>query len=413
MAVLKLTLEIEHSKLVEKAVDPLWQILEKNISDKGLAASVDNYPQVWTRDTVICFLGGCVDGAPDILEVFKLSLETLGSSIDQYGQIPFSVSIATGDAAFGSKDSNPWWVIGALYYYEITDDLEWINENINTIIRALDWCHSQDTRHSGLMESGECDDWADLLYNRGQVLFPNILYAHALKGSCCVLKDINPEEAAKLETRYFDVREAIQNTFWVMPLDDFEDKTHTRTRLSMSLSLRKTNYFLPWINHFEFGERFDTAGNLLAILCDVASPEQSDAILDFIDAVGINAPYPVKVLYPPIQPGEEDWRDYYKDWLNNLPHQYHNGGIWPWVGGLYVAALVKAKRMDQARSQLNALAECLNQGTQIWECNEWMHGATGKPMGAKYQAWSAGMFFYAKYAVETGDTPGFRNRNMG
>ena len=33
----------------------------------------------------------------------------------------------------------------------------------------------------------------------------------------------------------------------------------------------------------------------------------------------------------------------------NLPHYYHNGGIWPFIGGFYVAALVKAGRLKEAQ----------------------------------------------------------------
>jgi glycogen debranching enzyme len=85
---------------------------------------------------------------------------------------------------------------------------------------------------------------------------------------------------------------------------------------------------------------------------------------------------------------------------------HHNGGIWPWVGGAYVAALVHCGRHDEAKRQLTALARALDQGTERWECNEWLHGVSGEAMGAKHQAWSAGMFLYAAYAVSSGKTPG-------
>jgi glycogen debranching enzyme len=107
-----------------------------------------------------------------------------------------------------------------------------------------------------------------------------------------------------------------------------------------------------------------------------------------------------------ISSGERDWRDYYKTWNNNMPHQYHNGGIWPWVGGLYVATLVYADRKKQAQTELAMLAAALQEGKEEWECNEYLHGLTGKAMGMKYQAWSAGMFLYAEHAVETGNLPG-------
>ena len=34
---------------------------------------------------------------------------------------------------------------------------------------------------------------------------------------------------------------------------------------------------------------------------------------------------------------------------------------------------------------------------------EWLHGVTGRPMGVKWQAWSAGMFLAAKAAVDSAE----------
>ena len=80
-------------------------------------------------------------------------------------------------------------------------------------------------------------------------------------------------------------------------------------------------------------------------------------------------------MYPPVQPGDPDWRDYYSEL--NLPNRYHNGGIWPFIGGFYVAALVKAGKFDEAQSALDRLVRLNRDG----EFNEWHHGATGGTVG--------------------------------
>jgi hypothetical protein len=59
-----------------------------------------------------------------------------------------------------------------------------------------------------------------------------------------------------------------------------------------------------------------------------------------MEQVGMAEPYPTKAIYPPIYPSEHEWREYYRSRNLNLPHQYHNGGIWPMIGGFHVAALV-------------------------------------------------------------------------
>jgi hypothetical protein len=239
------------------------------------------------------------------------------------------------------------------------------------------------------------------------VLFPNVLYLHALRVGADLLAPSRPADALRFRARRERSLAALQDLFWVKMHGTVTDQSHTQARQHMSVTLRKRPYFLPWIDGFTYGERFDVAANLLAILAGVADAAQGAAILDYIEQAGLDRPFPVRGLYPPIQPGERDWRDYFKVFNLNLPHQYLNGGIWPWVGGLYVAALVKAGRRDRAAQTLSRLAEALRQGREPWECNEWLHGESGMAMGFKDQAWSAGMFLYAKRAVETGELIGF------
>lgn len=392
---------------VAEALDVSRRILSRNITAKGLSASTDVYQEVWARDSVISLLGASVGGDETMLSALRTSLDCLASKQDRFGQIPFFVRIKDDQTEYGSVDSNPWFVIGAVYYRERTGDGIWWESMVDVIVKALDWCELRDFRKTGLMDSCECDDWADLLSNRGNVLFPNVLYAHALRMAAPLLATTHPEEAERFAQRDEVVRSAIQKKLWVTPPEKCVDHSHHQVRMHASVTLRSRAYFLPWVSLFEYGDRFDTTGNLLAILCDVATPEQSQRILNFITQTGLDEPFPVRVLYPPIQQNERDWREYYKVWGNNLPDHYHNGGIWPWVGGLYVAALVKAGRTEKAQHHLGKLALALQAGLEPWECREWIHGRSGQPMGSLNQAWSAGMMIYAEHVVRTGQLDGF------
>ena len=127
---------------------------------------------------------------------------------------------------------------------------------------------------------------------------------------------------------------------------------------------------------------------------------------------GLDQPYPVRALYPPIQPGDPDWRHYYRVRNLNLPHHYHNGGAWPFIGGFYVAALQRAGRHKEACSQLERLTEMNHQGrTREWGFNEWFHGLSGRPMGYDGQSWSTAMYLYAANAVEHGEPSIFNASN--
>ena len=73
-------------------------------------------------------------------------------------------------------------------------------------------------------------------------------------------------------------------------------------------------------------------GNILAVLFNVLDVARARIAFRFMWGVGINDPWPVKNLYPVVHSGDPDWRPYYTVNLLNLPHHYHNGGIWPFIG---------------------------------------------------------------------------------
>ena len=126
----------------------------------------------------------------------------------------------------------------------------------------------------------------------------------------------------------------------------------------------------------------------------------NDQLFYFLWGVGVNEPYPVKCLYPAVQSGANDWKDYFITNFLNLPDHYHNGGIWPFIGGLWVRFLFECGRKELAFQELNSLADACRVGIYgEWEFNEWMHGQTGRPMGKAHQAWSAASYIAAYNAL--------------
>jgi glycogen debranching enzyme len=87
-------------------------------------------------------------------------------------------------------------------------------------------------------------------------------------------------------------------------------------------------------------------------------------------------------------------------------YNYLNGGVWPFIGGFYIAALVKVKQYKKAEEELASLAQAVLQEMKTRELpgkygfNEWLHGKTGKPKGEPYQGWTAGMYIYAYECVK-------------
>jgi glycogen debranching enzyme len=102
-----------------------------------------------------------------------------------------------------------------------------------------------------------------------------------------------------------------------------------------------------------------------------------------------------------------------------MPGNYHNGGIWPFIAGFYVAALVAAKKYSLAEEKLLALTEAVrSSNTRLnknlkFGFNEWLKAQNGRPMGQNWQTWSAALYLYAAKCVETRRTPFFDEIRLG
>jgi hypothetical protein len=179
-------------------------------------------------------------------------------------------------------------------------------------------------------------------------------------------------------------------------------------------------YFALWAYKVANSERFDLLGNSLAILSGMASPERANRIVDWLEREcsalkdqGLLAGQLPPCLLPYIRPEDPDWRPRYARY--NPPGCYHNGGLWPFVCGFYVAALVAANRHELAKEKLLSLAE-LVRPTRIvnrsFGFNEWLHAPDGEPRGQDWQSWSASMFLYAAECVARNSTPFFDSMRL-
>ena len=430
-----------NTQLVDEARRRAEELLRGNSREIGLLSARHAYQQVNARDATISGLGLLMLEDPTMHDVHRRSLETLASQQSRLGNIPFGVGfpdipdesfIATGGVFAssgndsesrrpvvdtihaGCVDNSLWYILGHYAYHQGDGDTEFLRRYWTSIQRAYLWLQYQDVNECGLLEVHEAMDWADLFANRYNVLYDNALW-------CAVHRAMGHLAAALNEPAesYFQESEScrfkLNLLMWVGPEVDRDLNWVQQNRSEWLYLLNRTNtelvtrpYYLPYMGFRDYAERFDTLGNLLATVLGLASPAQVNKILNYAYGVGLDQPYPIQVLYPVIRQGDKDWRHYY--WVRNLnqPHHYHNGGIWPFVGGFYVAALVKAGRQREAKQQLRRLAQLNSLGReQPWEFNEWFHGVSGRPMGFSGQSWSAGVYLYAYEAVRRNSVPFF------
>jgi len=410
-----------------------------NGSPLGLLGGRSAYQQVWARDSMVCTFGLmlCGDAGQGVA---RQSIRTLAAHQSRLGNIPHNVGftgvpdpalIAHGGslhvsddtqkvivdtAHAGCIDNSLWFILGNDYVHRTDGDTDRLRLLWPHLQRAYTWLEYQDSNECGLLEVHEAMDWADLFANRYNTLGPNVLW-YAAQRSMARMSAALGESGEAYAARAEDVRFKINTLLWVGPevtkdmtwIEDHRKEWLYPVRLTTTV-LQERPYFLPYMAFRDYADRLDTFANLLAILFGVASDEQTNRILDYIESAGVNDPWPVRAVYPPVQPGDADWREYYRVRNLNLPHHYHNGGVWPFIGGFYVAALVKAGRHDEAARQLERLTR-MNAMSRTpglaWDFNEWHHGQTGKPSGFRGQSWSAAMYVYAHESVRRGECPAF------
>jgi hypothetical protein len=180
-------------------------------------------------------------------------------------------------------------------------------------------------------------------------------------------------------------------------------------------------YFALYAYKVYASERFDLLGNSLAILTGIASPSRAKRLVAWVEVesrhlresgeLTVHLP---PCLFPYITPEDPDWRERYTQY--NRPGEYHNGGVWPFVCGFYVAACVAAGRRRLARRKLQALTDLVRptRARQVrWGFNEWFRARTAEPAGQDWQTWSAAMYLYAAACVERGCTPFFDEIRLG
>lgn len=368
-------------------------VLKLCATDIGLKASgcAAGHHQVWARDSMITLLGARFADDDQVQTAVRASVASLRAGQAPQGEIPNNIDCVTQRPNFRAyADGGLWWIIGSSL---VAPDPE-------ATSAVLRWYACQDVDQSGLISMQESADWQDLFCTRGKGLYVNCLYVLALRAAG---EYARAEQVCEKINRYFwyrgdeDMLRHISHTFSTENVQHL-DSLGRRRWLPVKRYLRNEQYYLPYLGFRAAGEWFDSLGNLLAILSGVADEKQTASILEFIERHRM-ARAPIQSLTPAVEPGDPDWRDYYG--TLNLPHCYHNGGVWPFIGGFYVAALVRAGRLRQASEELDKLA-ALNRSGGF---NEWHHGETLEALGVKAQAWSAGMYLFARECVVRSEVP--------
>jgi len=384
-------MEKKDQKLVSAAKEAALKVLLHNNHGpyRGLPRTAGwGYPEPYTRDMMICSLGVLVSGEEKLLKTLKRVLEKLAQNQTRLGHIP---SLVHDKEDRGSSDATPLFLMAVGLYRKAAGENDFLED---AVAKSLQWMKYQSPSDRIMVAQLPTSDWRDEQWVVGYGLYVNTIVYTYLR-----LFGLN-EQANELQ-------EAM-GQFAIMA-------ERQQRHVHEGLVLKYKPYYALWSYKVHKSERFDLLGNSLAILTGIASKTRAKEIVIWIETEckNLKANEDLAVDLPPnffpyTRPGDPDWMKRYEKY--NQPGEYHNGGIWPFVCGFYIAALVAAGRYRLAEKKLVALTHLMRQSrvAQVdFGFNEWHRAQDGKPCGEDWQSWSAAMYLYAACCVEQRKTPFF------
>ncbi|MHC4423444.1 MAG: glycoside hydrolase 100 family protein [Planctomycetota bacterium] len=378
-------------KLVNGAKEAAIEVLLHNAhgSYRGLPRAAGwGYPEPYTRDIMISSLGILITGNRRLVRSLRRALEAAAQNQSRLGHIP---SLVHDPNDRGASDCTPLFLMTVAIYRKVTGESDFLEPAVQ---KAMTWMEYQSPSDRVIVVQAPTSDWRDEQWVLGYGLFVNtIVYTYLqLFGQ--------HDRASKLRDAMgrFTVKGDKQNR-----------------HVHEGLVLRYKPYYALWSYKVYRSERFDLLGNSIAILSGIAPRSRANALISWIETecqslrekgeLASNLP---PNLFPYVRPGDPDWIPRYERY--NQPGEYHNGGIWPFICGFYIAALVAAGRYQLAERKLAVLTELIRPARAAkveFGFNEWLRAQDGTPQGEDWQSWSAAMYLYAAHSVENKHTPFF------
>jgi len=367
-------------------------LLEANLTPHGIlaasrteAAVARRYTRIFGRDAAICVLAMCGSGVPALEQGAVASLDALAAQQAANGQIPKYVDPEGQDADFwylGCIDATLWWLIAVDHVrrHGAVGATHWAPQ----AARAIRWLLAQEHQHFRLLQQNEASDWADIMPRSGYVLYTNALWAEVKRRFALDHAD--------------DTRHHFNHLFNPFQRDLPEYHRARLLRHYARRGRRDPGLYLSFVNLSFVGDEGDVFGNVLALLAGLADEAMAHRIVRTIGAAQAAQPWPVRVTLHPMAPSHPLWRAYMGRHRQNLVHQYHNGGLWPFVGGFWVMALARLGMRDAAQAALLQLAQANAHGD--WRFTEWFDGKSLAPMGMAGQSWNAATFLLAQRALD-------------
>lgn len=383
----------DENQLIETAKAAAIEVLLHNASGPfhGLPRTAGwGYPEPYTRDLMFSILGIAATGNKKLLSSIRKVLETLAKNQSRLGHIP---SLVHNKNDRGASDTTPLFLLGVGIFRQVTDEADFLQAAVD---KAFTWMEYQSPSDDYLTGQLPTSDWRDEQWVLGYGLFVNTLIYSCLR----LFGKHDRADGLQYAMGKFTITEGVMHR-----------------HVHEGLVVKHKPYYAFWSYKIYSSERFDLLGNCLAILSGMAAPTRANDMISWIESecehMKQNGELAVDLppnFFPYTKPEDADWRPRYAQFNN--PGEYHNGGIWPFIAGFYVAALVSAKRYTLAEEKLVALTQLVtisSKGELSFGFNEWIKAQDGKTKGQDWQTWSAALYLYAATCVEERRTPFFDN----
>ncbi len=336
----------------------------------------------WGRDTMIGIPGLTVCSGRE--EIAKSILRTYARYVDK-GMLPNRFPDGNQEPEYNTADASLWYFQAIRTYFEGTEDVEFLRELYPVLQDILRW-HQRGTRYSigvdpedNLLHAGEegvqltwmdakAGDWV-VTPRIGKAVEINALWYNALRNMCHFSKKLGfspvayDELAAKVKTSF--------SKFWI------EDK----------------GYCFDVIDGPDGNEDHLRPNQLLAVSLSYSplEPDQQKKVLN-ICAQRLLTSHGLRSLAAD-DPG---YIGTYKGDVRERDEAYHQGTVWAWLIGPFIAAHLRVyKDPEMARSYLApALRHLRDHG--LGSISEIFDGdAPFNPRGCPAQAWSVAEYLRA------------------
>ena len=428
-------------------VELAWQALEDSIINYrglpvGTVAACDphmsslNYDQCFTRDFAVSALAFLMKGETEIVRNFLLETLTLQSwdkrmECFQPGQglMPASFKVVHSKnneehihADFGEHaiarvapvDSGFWWLLILRAYVKASNDWSLVHSSeFQTGIKLiLDVCL---TTRFDMFPTMLVPDGSFMIDRRmgvyGYPLDIQALFYVSLRAARELLKP-EDEYIPVVEERLGNLAYHLRSYYWldlqilneiycykveeygITAINKFNIYPDTIPEWLKEWLPEPGGYFVGNLGPGRMDFRFFSQGNLMAIVSQLASDEQSHNIMDLISVrwESLIGRMPIKVCFPAIE--GRDWETITGCDAKNIPWSYHNGGNWPFLLWLFAAAAQKTNRVELGYMALEVAAFRLFKDK--WP--EYYDGRHGRLIGKearRYQTWTIAGFLVA------------------